>query len=387
MTKVSDVSDPFSDSAAGASRMRVDSADYELLWPRALLIGELTALRGIQSGSDRTPMVERLLEEAFLGDAPLQDYRGYASRPGVSVPATVRYDYIAELLDCVPRLREHRRPAPYWSIRHNLDGHSSHLRTLPQVRHDFAQLIFVLLADGYFDRALPKICVDDQEGVDIDPSAVLAERLGVSDLWPLTPDQWDISTFYDLIEVFHDLAARPRTRHWHSWNNCGWHFKNFATDVGRAVYRWRVNELLAAGGIDLRLAENGEDIGRLVRSVDDARADLVRQALAAPEPDVAGRVQHAIALFRSRAATTHDKRSAILTLVGVLEERRELISKQIGRKDEGALFGLANEFAIRHQRRGQQADYDSVFLDWMFWWYLATVELTDRLLARSGQTS
>jgi len=39
-------------------------------------------------------------------------------------------------------------------------------------------------------------------------------------------------------------------------------------------------------------------------------------------------------------------------------------------------------FAIRHRRRGQQADYDPVFLDWIFWWYLATVELTARLLAR-----
>jgi len=55
--------------------MQVDSADYELLWPRSLLIRELIALRGIRSGSERAPMVERLLEEAFLGEAPLQDYR------------------------------------------------------------------------------------------------------------------------------------------------------------------------------------------------------------------------------------------------------------------------------------------------------------------------
>jgi hypothetical protein len=42
----------------------------------------------------------------------------------------------------------------------------------------------------------------------------------------------------------------------------------------------------------------------------------------------------------------------------------------------------ANNFAIRHQRRGQQGDYDPVFLDWIFWLYLGTVELTNRLLAR-----
>lgn len=383
---VPDMSDPFNDCGIGASRMQVDSADYELLWPRTLLVRELTALRGVRSVSEQTPMVERLLEEAFLGDTPLEDYRQAASPPGISSSAPLRHDYIADLLAYAPRLREHRRPTPYWSMRRNLGGHSSPQRTLPQLQDDFTQLISVLLADGYFDRALPKICVDDPDGVDIDPNMVLAERLGVPDLWPLRPDQWDTDTFYDLIEVFHDLAARPRRRHWHSWNNCGWHFNGFATDIGRAVYRWRVNELLATGGIELRLADNGEDIGRLVHSVDDARTDLVRQVLDTPEPDIAGRVQHAITLFRGRASTTHDKRSAVLTLAGVLEERRELIREQIGRSDEGALFRIANDFAIRHQRRGQQADYDPMFLDWIFWWYLATVELTDRLIARSKST-
>jgi hypothetical protein len=93
---------------------------------------------------------------------------------------------------------------------------------------------------------------------------------------------------------------------------------------------------------------------------------------------------HAIALSRGRDATEHDKRSAVIALVGILEERRSLIRTEIDRKDEGALFGIANEFAIRHQHRGQRGDYDPVFLDWVFWWYLATIELTDRLLARQG---
>lgn len=233
------MSDPFSGSETDASRMRVDSADYELLWPPALLIRELTTLDGIRNASDRASMVERLLEEAFLGEAPLEDYRGSSSRPGVSILASRRHDYVADLLAYAPRLREHRRPAPYWSMRHNpvSGGRSSSLRTLPQVRDDFTQLISVLLADGYFDRALPKVCVDDHDGVAIDPNMVIAERLGVSGLWPLRPDQWDTDTFYDLVEVFHDLAARPRRRHWHSWDNCGWHFGDFATDIGRAVYR------------------------------------------------------------------------------------------------------------------------------------------------------
>ncbi len=198
----------------------------------------------------------------------------------------------------------------------------------------------------------------------------------------LQPEQWDTDTFYGLIEVFHDLSVRPRERWFHQFDGCGWHYRAFGRDTGQALYRWRVNRLLDGAEVGLRLAEDGEDVGRLVHVVDDGRADLLEGALATPEPDVRGRVEHAIALFRGRGATEHDTRSAVITLAGILEERRQLIRTDIGRDDEGALFSLANNFAIRHHRRGQQGDYDPAFLDWMFWWYLATIELTDQILAR-----
>lgn len=150
------------------------------------------------------------------------------------------------------------------------------------------------------------------------------------------------------------------------------------------MYRTLVNRLLAENAVELRLADTGEDAGRLVHVVDEARADPIERALDTPDPEVASRVGHAVALFRGRDATEHDKRSAAITLAGILEERRMLIRTDIGKKDEGVLFGIANEFAIRHQRRGQQGDYDPAFLDWIVWWYLATIELTDRLLARQG---
>lgn len=80
-------------------------------------------------------------------------------------------------------------------------------------------------------------------------------------------------------------------------------------------------------------------------------------------------------------------RSAIVALHLVLEERRKLLKESLLRKDEAALFQIANEFDLRHGRE-QQSDYDPMFLDWVFWWYLATVELTDRLLTRqAGQTT
>lgn len=377
-----DGDDPFGHRPA-AAQFRVDSADYELLWPRELLLRELSELRTITSRADRVPKVELLLEEAFLGEAPVQDYRDADAHHGFGAAESRRFHYLAALLAEVPRLREHRAPSPYWSARRGGEDRRR-ARGMAELRSGFARVISTLIAEGYFDRALPKRCVDDPDSVDVDPNEVLADRLGVSDLWPLTPDTWDDDTFYDLIEVFHDLAARPRTRTWHSWDSCGWHFGDFGTDIGRALYRWRINQHLESAGIALRLADDGEDVGRLVRVVDDARTDLLDRTLSTSTPDIHGRVEHAIALYRARDATEHHKRSATITLAGILEERRDLIRSDIGRKDEGALFSLANEFAIRHQRRGQHGDYDPAFLDWIFWWYLATIELTDRILARDA---
>ncbi len=63
------------------------------------------------------------------------------------------------------------------------------------------------------------------------------------------------------------------------------------------------------------------------------------------------------------------------------------MKEELLKQDEGALFNIANNFQIRHLNEAQKRDYDPVFLDWVFWLNLATVELTDRLLARQGNAS
>lgn len=85
----------------------------------------------------------------------------------------------------------------------------------------------------------------------------------------------------------------------------------------------------------------------------------MHRALSDSAPDITTRVRHAIALFHGRDTTVEGKRSAIVTLAGILEERRALLKGRLG-KDEGALFEIANR---------------------IFWWYLGTVELTNRLIA------
>jgi hypothetical protein len=107
---------------------------------------------------------------------------------------------------------------------------------------------------------------------------------------------------------------------------------------------------------------------------------LLKQMVDRSDGSTGDRLRHAIALFRARTATEHDKRSAAMVLALVLEERRLLLKEELLSKDEGVLFRIANEFAIRHQNDKQREDYDPASRDWIFWWYLATIELTDRLI-------
>ncbi|MGV9820738.1 hypothetical protein [Nocardia xishanensis] len=86
----------------------------------------------------------------------------------------------------------------------------------------------------------------------------------------------------------------------------------------------------------------------------------------------------------------HQKQAALAIVCRVLEQRRgNVIQNQMARKDSGALFDIANNFHIRHGdgSRVQQKDYEDYYLDWIFWLYLSTAELTNRVLDDQALTA
>lgn len=251
----------------------------------------------------------------------------------------------------------------------------------------FVELVHDLDRRGYFVRAFGGDCIDNGPS-DISAPGTIGLHLGWDPTWPLDPNELnDEGKLYDVIERLDDLVARPRRCFAHQYDEC-LHYVDGAPAIGRALYRWQVNELLDDAGVGLRLADDGEDAGRLVTVTDEARSGLVETMAGRADQSTADRVRHAISLFRSRGATEEDKRSACNALALVLEERRALLKQNLVKKDEGALFLIANEFAIRHEDGKQQGDYRPGFRDWIFWWYLATIELTDRLLSdQSGTTT
>ena len=99
---------------------------------------------------------------------------------------------------------------------------------------------------------------------------------------------------------------------------------------------------------------------------------------ASPSSDTQEKVDHACRLFLKHDATVHDKHSALVDLIGVLEPLRSKMKARIGKRESDKLFDIANSYGIRHQ--GQiQGELDGSYMQWYFYSTLSTIDLMAKL--------
>ncbi len=299
-----------------------------------------------------------------------------------SEPPPLRW--LGDLADAAHSLPIHRL-RPYYSQR--APGEADASKTLlPDIARRARGLINELAEDCYFDQVFEVQCIELSLPPGPTPEDILASCVGKPHLWSAEFNEWTEADLCDFIEAFHDQAARPKRRWFHAFAGtvCGWHVESFSKRSGQAIYRWRMNQLLDSTSFEFRLAETGEDIGRMVRRVPSDLGQLVDEILS--NASVEDPEAHAISLFRRRDATREDRRSAVVVLAGILEEQRDLLKERLLRKDERALFEIANKFALRHRKANQRGEYDDAYLEWIFYWYLATVHLTRQLSKDTSDT-
>lgn len=363
--------------------MGVRIEDLQLVWPRDLFVQEFRAatLRSADPWGGHviyspTAKLDLLFSEAFYDDAGAQWLA--AAREEGALEALVTEIHVDPA-----RVPTFTRPVLYRDRRGRAPAPSEKSRlTFAKLRDRLGELLEELDRAGYFDSALGEDCVDTDNDHRKRGRDRLTDLMGSDEEWPPNLIIADEDHTYTVVEAVHLLVGRPRRRNYHSYGS-EWHYSDFDRGAGQAVYRWRVNALLEQSESLLRL----DEAGVLVETTGDPRDGLL-ETLAhdaeAPSPDV---LHHAIDQFRRRGATRADKRSAVVALAGILETNRALLKDELLRKDEGALFDIANNYAIRHQRADQRPDYDDAYLDWIFWWYLATVALVKELLARQAVPS
>lgn len=367
--------------------------DYALRWPPRIFREEIERLirRGHKFGihvSAWQHEVATLLGQACSSVTPRDDFArcdphsplSSWEHPDRGVPEGVRrqLSWLGDLAAAVDQMPRARKPAPYWSARPPAGGAVSSVPSSSDVARQVRELIQMLQAEHYFAKYLGFACVDDNADPEARAAEELEHRVGRGHLWSLDPATWDENDLCDFIEVFHDLAARPTAGEEHSFNECGWHPSGFDQTSGQALYRWRINELLEETALGLRLADEGEDVGRMVRVAAGDLDRLVTDILRQPTQSAAT-VAHAVALFRDRNGGREGQRLAVFALHRILEGHRCVLKDHLWSRDEAALFKIANEFDIRHNTDRQLREYDDAFLEWIFYWYLATVQLLERI--------
>ncbi|MDG2528193.1 hypothetical protein [Caulobacter endophyticus] len=238
--------------------------------------------------------------------------------------------------------------------------------------------------DGYFQEHFGMYCVDadflpGKLGCDI--GTRMLYHLNKSDLWPIA-EQLDIYSEDDLfsvIEFLFDHISKPLDGQHHSYNDCGMHWQTFDRALGQAEYRVSVNAILGRYANGYELSPTGE----VMELGPPGTANLLQTEVPIADHNVSGRVDAAIKKYRQRRSTMDDRRDAVRDLADVLEWLRPQVKQVLDRKDEAALFDIANNFSIRHHKPEQKSDYDpAIWLSWMFYFYLATIHAVVRMIEK-----
>lgn len=363
---------------------------YTLSWPRDLFEWEARRVLECAGPIPLSESIPLLLREAF-SDADIEKVFeqetgefGFRSRATGDPTVVEPKDWLQALLLDEARLRSHVEPN-FWAQRH---GYIAEDET--SQKFDFLQAFIATISEmeehGYFPLILPRRCIDDssEEG-EVATANQISRAIHFNVPWPIAPEDMSIMPRpiqFSLIEYFHDQAQRPRTADFHSFGRCGWHYANFNRESGGAVYRFKVNALLEKFSEPVRLGAQGEERGRVVRyfgTVLDERAEVELKLRRHDDQD---EVLTAVQVFRNRNSSTAAKRGALQQLAKALEPRRKQIGDRLTKQDESDLFNIANNFQIRHNNPKQQNDYDSEYLDWIFWMFLATNRLMDEIEKR-----
>lgn len=74
-------------------------------------------------------------------------------------------------------------------------------------------------------------------------------------------------------------------------------------------------------------------------------------------------------------------------MAAMLEFLRPKLKKVLTRKDESDLFQIANRFGVCHHDRKQKTDDDeATWYSWMFYFYLATIHASLRMIEKYAAT-
>jgi len=261
-------------------------------------------------------------------------------------------------------------------------GVNENLKGLPlgEVIELFVRVFHQLSNEGYFSEAFGYRCVNgDIDGLLPDVELEVLLTIRKKSLWPIEEhcSQYSEDDFFDIIEFLFQHVSKPMNSHFHDYHDCGMHWSDFNSSAGRDEYRRRTNRVLSQYISRFELAPSGE----VLHAPEQGFEQIFNAEIPSQDEKVTSRIKAAVVRFRRHGSTKDDRRQAVRDLADVLEYLRPMVQKLLTNKDERDLFNLANNFGIRHHNDKQKTGYDqSLWLSWMFYYYLATIHVLLRKL-------
>ncbi|WP_290969152.1 hypothetical protein [Herbaspirillum sp.] len=271
----------------------------------------------------------------------------------------------------------------YYSERQGLNPNAKGLPLL-DICGLFIRVFSQLQTDGYFDEALGSWCVDAGHTPgyigDVDLEMLLAIRK--KDLYPIEDRALSYSEddLFDVIEFLYQHVSAPVDGTMHNFGGCGMHWETFNKQKGQVLFREKINGVLGNYARRYELSVKGE----ILQSPDVGFEMIFEADLPTKDQTIVERTNAAIVRYRRHGSTTDDRRQAVRDLVDVLEYLRPQLKVLLTKSDESELFNIANNFGIRHLNDQQKTAYDaSIWLSWMFYYYLSTIHVVLRKIEAS----
>ena len=205
--------------------------------------------------------------------------------------------------------------------------------------------------------------------------------------FPITqwsPENITEDQIFDALEFLYDHVSAPGelvSKTTDSGFNY-YDYDSYDEKVGQEEFRNNANAFLTDYKTGFELTKNGtvwaRGTGGLQHILD---AEIVPYG----EKNVDSKVRNAIAKWRNRHLSLAEKKEAIRELADVFEwlTKTKNLGTVLDKKDESAIFDLANNFGIRHHDPKQKTNYDAaIWYSWIFHFYLATYHAVIRLLIK-----
>lgn len=276
-------------------------------------------------------------------------------------------------------------PRQYYSQRKGTNPNLKGL-PLPDVLDLFVRVFNQLRTDGYFDEAFGYTCIDagDLDGKVRDPELEMLLTVRKKGLWPI-PERAPLyaeDDFFDVVEFLFQYVSKPIDGTMHSYGGCGMHWDTFNQQLGQKEYREKINAVLAHYKHRYELSAAGD----VLHKPEAGFEPIFDADLPSSDKNVLSRVNAATLQYRRHGSTIDDRRQAVRDLADVLEYLRPKVKELLTSADEKDLFNIANNFGVRHHNDKQRTSYDqSIWLSWMFYFYLSTIHVVLRKIEHDGQ--